>query len=283
LLDSKALAGAANLVISNGFATAGLFLACGVLLREFRSVDELRIRGRGRALPFLGVVVGLAAVALVGVPYVGSFLGHAMVDEGAIEHGLRWLPPLLMIAAGISAGAVLRAAARIFLGWGPRDDSLLTPEPRDDLQETHASRPLMVALTAVVVLIGIGLGFAPGLEDRSEHAADRFRDRHAYVERTLDGKVRRYGPAASVVLHRAKASSIWYGLGALLIAAATAAIGLYRRRLPATVRRAGARLLDPAVAGLKTVHSGIVGDYVMWITVGTALVGGVWALTLRGP
>jgi hypothetical protein len=31
------------------------------------------------------------------------------------------------------------------------------------------------------------------------------------------------------------------------------------------------------------VHSGIVGDYVMWITVGTALLGGVWALTLRGP
>jgi hypothetical protein len=28
------------------------------------------------------------------------------------------------------------------------------------------------------------------------------------------------------------------------------------------------------------VHSGVVGDYVMWITVGTAVIGGVWALTL---
>jgi len=188
-----------------------------------------------------------------------------------------------MLATGISAGAVLRAAARIFLGWGPREDSLLTPEPPDEAPETQASRPVMVAVTAVVVLIGIGLGLAPGLEDRSEHAADRFRDRQAYVERTLDGKVRRYGPPAPVVLHRAKPSSIAYGIGALLIAIATAALGLYRRRVPATARRAGARLLDPAVAGLKTVHSGVVGDYVMWITVGTALVGGVWALTLHGP
>jgi hypothetical protein len=30
------------------------------------------------------------------------------------------------------------------------------------------------------------------------------------------------------------------------------------------------------------VHSGIVGEYVMWISVGTAFLGGVWALTLRG-
>jgi hypothetical protein len=29
------------------------------------------------------------------------------------------------------------------------------------------------------------------------------------------------------------------------------------------------------------LHSGVIGDYVMWITVGTALVGGVWALLLR--
>jgi hypothetical protein len=35
------------------------------------------------------------------------------------------------------------------------------------------------------------------------------------------------------------------------------------------------------LAVLKGVHSGVIGDYVMWITLGTALLGGVWALTLR--
>jgi hypothetical protein len=30
------------------------------------------------------------------------------------------------------------------------------------------------------------------------------------------------------------------------------------------------------------VHSGVIGDYVAWITVGTAVIGGVWALLLRG-
>jgi hypothetical protein len=35
------------------------------------------------------------------------------------------------------------------------------------------------------------------------------------------------------------------------------------------------------VGGLKAVHTGVPGDYVMWITVGTAVIGGVWTLTLR--
>jgi hypothetical protein len=36
------------------------------------------------------------------------------------------------------------------------------------------------------------------------------------------------------------------------------------------------------MTGLKAAHSGVVGDYVMWITVGTALLGGFWVVTSRG-
>jgi hypothetical protein len=64
---------------------------------------------------------------------------------------------------------------------------------------------------------------------------------------------------------------------------ATAAFGLYRRRIPVDARARAASVLGPPIAVLKGVHSGIVGEYVMWISVGTALLGGVWALTLRGP
>jgi hypothetical protein len=41
------------------------------------------------------------------------------------------------------------------------------------------------------------------------------------------------------------------------------------------------RPFEAPLVGLKALHSGIVGDYVMWLTVGTALIGGVWAVTLR--
>jgi multicomponent Na+:H+ antiporter subunit D len=283
LLNGSGLAGAANLVLSHGFLKAGLFLACGVLLREFNGVDELNLHGKGRRLPVLGLAFAAGAFGLIGVPYVGTFLGHSLLDDAAIRHGHGWIPPLIMVAAGVSAGAILRSAARVFLGWGAKHDPLLTREPPEEPPEEETNRALMV--TVVVILVGAGLCFSvvPGLQARTEHAADRFQDRHAYVERTLFGHVRTYGPSAPVVVHSARPSSIGYGIGAMLIAFATAAFGLYRRRVPAAVRNAGARILDPPIEGLKALHTGIAGDYVMWITVGTAVLGGVWALTLRGP
>jgi hypothetical protein len=46
-------------------------------------------------------------------------------------------------------------------------------------------------------------------------------------------------------------------------------------------RKAGRRVLGPPIRLLKTAHSGVIGDYVAWLTVGTALIGGIWAVTLR--
>jgi hypothetical protein len=39
-------------------------------------------------------------------------------------------------------------------------------------------------------------------------------------------------------------------------------------------------LLRP-VALLRELHTGAVGDYVTWIAVGAAVMGGIWTLTLR--
>jgi multicomponent Na+:H+ antiporter subunit D len=283
LLDSKSFGGVSALVLSHGFLKGGLFLACGVLLREFGSVDELELRGRGRQRPILGAIFALGAIGLIGIPYTGVFLGHAMIDDGAIEHAHAWIPPLLMIASGGAAGAILRAAARVFLGAGPERDPLLTPEPGESPPDQESNYPLMVVVTAIMVVIGLALSLAPGLEVRAEHAADRFRDRHAYVERTLFGHVRRYGPSAPVTVTRATSSSIGYGLGSTAIALVVGLFGLFRARIPAALRAGSRLVLEPPVQVLRTVHSGIVGDYVVWITVGSAVLGGVWALTLRGP
>jgi hypothetical protein len=47
------------------------------------------------------------------------------------------------------------------------------------------------------------------------------------------------------------------------------------------LRGAIRRAADPPLAALKAAHSGVIGDYIVYITVGTALIGGVWAFTLR--
>jgi hypothetical protein len=75
-------------------------------------------------------------------------------------------------------------------------------------------------------------------------------------------------------------SSWLYGAGAGGLTLLFTAFGLFRQRLPGGLRTSTARVAFPALDGLRAVHSGIVGDYVMWLTVGAAAIGGVWAFTL---
>jgi hypothetical protein len=76
-------------------------------------------------------------------------------------------------------------------------------------------------------------------------------------------------------------TSVVYGIGAGLVTLLLTAFGLWRQRVFEGFRVAAGRVAGPPLAVFKEVHSGVIGDYVMWITLGTALLGGVWALTLR--
>jgi multicomponent Na+:H+ antiporter subunit D len=280
LLDSKSLGGVGTLVVAHGLLKGGLFLAAGVLLAELRAVDELRLFGKGRRYPVLGALYLLGAAGLIGLPYVGAYVGHAGIDEGATLHHLTWLPPVLMVAAAVSSAAIVRSGARVFLGWGAREDWLLTEQPPEEPEPREAHLSLMLGVTAALVVLGLLVSVVPGLSQRAEYGAERFRDRAAYAERLLHDvpmKTKRIPYAVQPTT----GESVAYGIGAGVLTLLFAAFGLWRDRLPWGWRRIGARAAGQPLAVLKGVHSGVIGDYVMWITVGAALRGGVWGLTLR--
>jgi multicomponent Na+:H+ antiporter subunit D len=273
VLNSKSLAGVAMLVLSHGLIKGSLFLCTGIVLVALGAVDELRLHGKGRALPVTGALFALGGIGLIGLPYVGAYLGHAQIDEGATLNHIEWVQPLLAVAAGVSSGAILRAGARVFLGWGPRDDALLTRQPTEDPPENVAHLRLLAAVAAAMLAAGLAVSLVPGLGQRAEYGAERFRDRAGYADRVLHGQPMKQTARLPFVIEPSTGESIAYGLGAAALALATAAFGLWRRRLLDAVPR--------PIALLKEVHSGVIGDYVMWIVVGTALIGGVWAATLR--
>ena len=76
---------------------------------------------------------------------------------------------------------------------------------------------------------------------------------------------------------RTTGASVVWALVTLVGSVAAALAGMYRTRLPHLFVAGFAR----AAAPLKAAHSGHPGDYVAWLTFGTALVGGLFALTLR--
>jgi multicomponent Na+:H+ antiporter subunit D len=281
LLDSKSLAGAANLVLAHGLLKGGLFLVCGIVLLTLREVDELRLHGAGRGSPGLAALWFAGSIGLIGLPYVGVFLGHSLVDDGATALDFGWLPPLLLVAQALSAAALLRAGARVFLGWGPSEDPMLTPEPPEEPPEREASLPLLLAVTTTAIVLGLVASVVPGLQQRTEAGADRFRDHAGYDERVLHAVPVPPTPHLPFAIEQATSSSLAYAAGALLLSFLLAALGLWYRNLPRGALAAARTVLAPPGRALHAVHSGIVGDYLLWLCAGTVLLGGLWAVALR--
>jgi multicomponent Na+:H+ antiporter subunit D len=180
-----------------------------------------------------------------------------------------------MLTAGVSCAAILRAGGRVFIGWGPPTDPLLSPEPPEHEREGREVPLLLMRATTVGLLVaGLALSAVPGLERRAEVAAERFQDRPLYVRTVLFGHELPPVPRPPVALVEPPAESALYGLGAVALAVGIATVALRRRR-----RRP--RALPRPVGLLRAVHSGHIGDYVAWLTAGTATMGVLFAFLLR--
>jgi multicomponent Na+:H+ antiporter subunit D len=270
LLDSSALAGVELIFLAHALLTAGLFFVAGILHVDHALIDELRLHGRGRGSWGLALAWFAGTLGLIGTPYLGIYLGHGLLDEGARP----WVPALLWFASALAGAALLRAGARIFLGWGDKDDPLLGRAMEEDPLERDVRRPLLVGVAVIAVVLGLGISAVPGLGQRAEYAADRFRDTSGYAARVLHDRALPRPPSLPVSIEHTSLESLLYGGGATILAAGLALVGLYRPRALSTAA--------PPIRVLRELHSGVVGDYVTWIAVGTTVTGGVWAVLLHG-
>jgi multicomponent Na+:H+ antiporter subunit D len=279
LLTDSGLAGTAVYVVAHGFAKAGLFMCVGVLLHRFGHVEEhgLRGRGRNRQLAPVGLAMAAGALVLAATPMLGIFFGKSLIDESSLEHGYAWLPALLTVVSALTGGTVLRAAGRIFLGWGPAEapEDAEAEQAREEDPETegsHARVPLTMAVPALVMVVAAGVvGLVPGFVHAVEHAAAQFRDTAGYRDAVLHGHVAFPETKPS---HLTTADFL-YGAAGLLGASLVAWLGLFGARLGSLPR-----VLDKPLAALRDLHSGHLGDYVAWLTVALATIGGVCALSL---
>ncbi|MEU2060515.1 complex I subunit 5 family protein [Streptomyces sp. NPDC013455] len=239
--------GVALYLLGHAGVKAALFACAGALLDRFGSVDEHALHGRARRLRATAVMFAVGALALAGLPPFGTALGKAVTEEAVGG-------PLTVVfvgASAITAGAVLRVTARVFLGLGPR--------PRDTGYETSGSDEepetsgllrrvpdTMTSVPAVLLAAALAVGVVPGFG--------------ALVARSVN-------EAGSGGAH---ASVHWTAHGALLgvvstvLAVALAGLAVTRPRWAAAPDRA---------APLRRLQSGHVGDYVAWLLVGATVLG----------
>jgi multicomponent Na+:H+ antiporter subunit D len=232
-------------------------------------------------------------------PFVSS-AGHGLLVAAADQAGLPWLEFVVALCVVLSSGAVLRAAGRIWLGWGDgqgsppetgtADDPGEEAEDRPDTADAGGVRagreqpgrrqrvPLTMVLPPLALLaIGLGLGLTSGLEEHTAAAAAAFSDRAAYAAAVLGthgGPVPAAGQVTVPASAALSAGGVLTDLGQVLAALGVAGLALSGRA--AGLRR----LLAAGTRWLRHLHSGLVGDQVTWLVAGLALLAalGEWAL-----
>ncbi|MFE1313203.1 complex I subunit 5 family protein [Streptomyces sp. NPDC058755] len=245
--------GVALYLVGHAGVKAALFACTGALLNRFGSVDEHALHGRARGMRAFAVMFAIGGLALAGLPPFGTALGKAITEETAGGP----LTAVYVLASAVTAGAVLRVTARVFLGLGPR--------PKDAEYETSGSgeepetgRRLtripdsMTVVPAVLLTAAFAVGVAPGL---AVLVADSVNE------------------AGSGGAH---ASAHWTAHGILLgLVSTVLAVGL----AALAVTRSGWLSTPDWALPLRRLQSGHIGDYVAWLLVGATALG---ALTLPG-
>ncbi len=286
LLTPAGLAASGEYVLEHALLKGALFMAAGILLHRFGTVDEHELRGRGRSrdpgLRVAAIVFALGGLGLAALPPFGVFFGKSAL-EGALMHtaGYGWVLAVLVIGSALTAGrdpagrwprvrrlgravaAPPRAAER--LSEQPGDAQPARPHPGGDDR-----RPRVLLL-----LGGMLVGLWSGLRDGIAAAAAHMTDRAAYVAACA-----RRSRSRTVQTPHAPVVTLDFLLAAATVVGALAVAGLR------ACRGAGPAAAQPGRAHgheqygrLRRLHSGCVNDYIAWLVAGLAVIGVALALT----
>jgi multicomponent Na+:H+ antiporter subunit D len=281
LLSAAGVAGAAIYVVADGFGKAALFITVAIVQhRRQGRVSESTLHGCGRDLPWTGAVLLLGALSFATLPPFGTFLGKSMIEDELSKDGFGVVVPILLLTSVLTTAAVLRAGTRVFLGWGSRREDP-TPEDEKGSEEeepTTRTPSTLFVPAALLVAASLAVGVVPGVAEAAEAAAERFVAGPAYLHAVLSEAAPRSLPSPEH--YSAAPHSFVFSAITLLGALGLAAAALFGERLGGPTTRpaghAGAIVFRP----LHAVHSGRVGDYVAWMVLGVALLGGAFALAL---
>jgi multicomponent Na+:H+ antiporter subunit D len=158
--------------ISHACAKGSLFLAAGTVL-HVAGHDRIRdLPAVARHMPITFFSMGLAAVALMGLPPTAAFIGKWMMIKAAFTSGHPELALIIVIGGLLAAGYLFRVLATVFTD--PHETNHL-----QTMSRVHATAPLLrpaprileqTTLGLAVISLLLGLATAPIIELLSVNA-----------------------------------------------------------------------------------------------------------------
>ncbi len=283
LQSGDALAGTAVYVLGHAGVKSSLFLCAGVLAHRHNEFDEVRLKGLGRGLGWLAVVYVVGGLALAGLPPFGTYLGGELIEGAAGSSGYLWVDAVFIAAGILTGGAVLRTAMTVFAGIGEPALGFYSPEEGEQKEpETgvgYSTPWTMAAPTVLLLLGGLLVGVLPAVAGAAQRYAENFMDQGHYIGSVLQ-RAAAFTPLSHPVTTPG-ATDVGHALGAVCGAALLALLALFRHQLPSAVQAAGQVLVRRPLDALRRTHTGVVTDYVAWLTVGIGAFGICFATTLR--
>jgi NADH-quinone oxidoreductase subunit M len=151
-LNKIALQGAVLQIICHGFSTGALFILVGALQERIHTRDMDLMGGLWEKVPRMGAVGMFFAMASLGLPGLGNFLGEFLVLFGAFKRnaGITVLASLGLVVSTIYALIFIQ---KVFHGHQKKDWRLADLNPRE----------ILAMSLMVLILVWLGLNPQPVL------------------------------------------------------------------------------------------------------------------------
>jgi multicomponent Na+:H+ antiporter subunit A len=153
-----ALAGLAML-LAHGLFKATLFLVVGIIDHQSGTRDVRKLSGVFTSSRALGIVAGIGAASMAGVPLLAGFVAKESVLE-AFVHYAQGGPWGMVVLAGIVLGSILTFAYSARFMWGA-----FAAKPGVERTPFKAVRPSFLAAPALLSLLTIAYGLWPAPVD----------------------------------------------------------------------------------------------------------------------
>ncbi|MCU0304995.1 MAG: NADH-quinone oxidoreductase subunit M [Thermoanaerobaculales bacterium] len=158
--NALSLQGTVMQMICHGISTGSLFMIVGMLYRRIHTRDVTEMGGLWRAAPRLAGVAMVFAMASLGLPGTGNFIGEFLVIFGVfpVDAAVTVIALLGIVAATVYSLRIIQTA---FHGAAPTDWRIADLDPREIV--------MMAPMVIVIVWLGLWPGtviatFAPALE-----------------------------------------------------------------------------------------------------------------------
>ncbi|ABM08358.1 Na+/H+ antiporter subunit A [Paenarthrobacter aurescens] len=240
-----ALAGL-GLLLAHGLFKAALFLVVGIIDHQSGTRDIRKLSGVFRSSRALGVVAGIAAASMAGVPPLAGFVAKESVFEAFVHYGTGDDAPVwgVWILIGLVIGSILTFAYSARFMWGA-----FAVKPGVEPTPFKPIKPAFLAAPAILSLLTITYGVWPAPVDTwIQPYAALFAD----------------GPDAVDAGHLALWHGITPALGLTAITFAAGAAMFYGRNL---VSRAQSLVPDWVDGDRAYQHTiGALDDIAVWVT-----------------